>query len=73
MSRTINHILELQEESTSDNESDDWKEARECLQKRQQPVLCKTGMAKDREAQRKELLAKKRRLEMAKKLGLISS
>ncbi len=73
MNRTINHILELQEESTSDNESDDWKEARECLQKRQQPVLCKTGMAKDREAQRKELLAKKRRLEMAKKLGLISS
>lgn len=73
MSRTINHILELQEESTSDNESDDWKEARECLQKRQQPVLCKTGMVKDREAQKKELLAKQRRLEMAKKLGLISS
>lgn len=73
MSRTINHILELQEESTSDNKPDNWKEARELLQKRQQPVLCKTGMAKEREAQRKELLAKQRRLEMARKLGLISS
>ena len=70
MSRTGNYLLELQEESTN-NKSDDWKEARECLQKRQQPVLCKTGMAKDREAQRKELLAKQRRLEMARKLGLI--
>ena len=71
MSRTINHILELQEESTSDNESDDWKEARELLQKRQRPIYSKTGMAKEREAQRKELLAKQRRLEMARKLGFI--
>ena len=73
MSRTINHILELQEESTSDNESDDWKEARECLQKRQKPIYSKTWIVKEREAQKKELLAKQRRLEMAKKLGLISS
>jgi len=52
-------------------DQDDWQAARECLQKRQQPVLCKTGMAKAREAQRKELLAKQRRLEMVRKLGLI--
>ena len=71
MSRTINHILELQEESTSDNETDDWKAARELFRKRQKPIHSKTGMVKDREAQRKELLAKQRRLEMAKKLGLI--
>ncbi len=73
MSRTINHILTIQEESTSDNEQDDWKEARELLQKRQNPVLCKTGMAKDREAQKKELLTKQRRLEMARKIGFISN
>jgi len=69
--KTINHILELQEESTSDNEQDDWKEARELLQKRQKPIYSRTGMEKDRQAQRKELLAKQRRLEMARKLGLI--
>lgn len=72
MSRTINRLLELQEESTN-NESDDWKEARECFQKRQKPIHSKTGIVKEREAQRKELLAKQRRLEMAKKLGLISN
>ena len=53
------------------NESDDWKEARELLQKRQKPIYSKTGMVKDREAQKKELLAKQRRLEMARKLGRI--
>lgn len=73
MKKTINHILELQEESTSDNEPDDWKEARELLRKRQKPIHSKSGMAKEREAQRKELLAKQRRLEMARKLRLISS
>ncbi len=52
-------------------DQDGWKKARELLQKRQKPIYSKTGMVKDREAQKKELLAKQRRLEMAKKLGLI--
>ncbi len=53
------------------NELDDWKEARELLRKRQRPIYSRSGMEKDRQAQKKELLAKQRRLEMARKLGLI--
>jgi len=52
-------------------DQDDWKEDRACLQKRQKPIYSRTGMAKDREAQKKELLAKQRRLAMARKLGRI--
>jgi len=52
-------------------DQDGWKESRELLQKRQKPIYSKTGMVKEREAQKKKLLAKQRRLEMAKKLGLI--